>query len=328
MKQVININFHGQVVPIEVSAFDLLKNYTDSLSRFFADEEGKEEIINDIESRIGELFQERLKKGATCITDDDVNAIIKSMGRPEEFDGEEEKVASGLGAKSAEKSNAFTANQSTGTTTQKRLYRDENHKVLGGVCSGLANYFGTDPMIVRIIFIFLAFAGAGILAYIIMWIAVPSSASTEIGGVRKKLYRDPDDKIIAGVCSGIGNYFGVSPWIPRVLFLLPFLSIVFRIGDWHFTDPGDFFNFSFSPGSLIVYIILWLVFPEAGTTAEKLEMKGEKVDMNSIKNSVVEEMKEVQKRAEKFGQEAKVFAEEKGLPGEAAGHWGILLYCW
>ena len=80
MKQVININFHGQVVPIEVSAFDLLKNYTASLARFFENEEGKEEIINDIESRIGELFQERLKKGATCITDDDVNAIIKSMG--------------------------------------------------------------------------------------------------------------------------------------------------------------------------------------------------------------------------------------------------------
>ena len=65
MKQVININFHGQVVPIEVSAFELLKSYTDSLARYFANEEGKEEIINDIESRIAELFQERLKKGAT-----------------------------------------------------------------------------------------------------------------------------------------------------------------------------------------------------------------------------------------------------------------------
>ena len=57
MKQVININFHGRVVPIEVTAFDILKQYTDSLNRFFANEEGKEEIINDIESRIGELFR-------------------------------------------------------------------------------------------------------------------------------------------------------------------------------------------------------------------------------------------------------------------------------
>ena len=73
-----------------------------------------------------------------------------------------------------------------------------------------------------------------------------------------------------------------------------------------------FSSFAFSPGSLIVYIILWLVIPEATNTAEKLEMKGEKVDMNSIKNSVVEEMKGVQQRAEKFGKEARAFAEEKG----------------
>src|SRR4051812_5850137 len=131
MKQVININFHGQVVPIEVSAFDLLKNYTDSLARFFANEEGKEEIINDIESRIAELFQERLKKGATCITDDDVNAIIKSMGRPEEFDGEEEKIASSLGA---EEKTYSSTNDSSTTATAKRFYRDENNKVIGGVC--------------------------------------------------------------------------------------------------------------------------------------------------------------------------------------------------
>ena len=308
MKQVININFHGQVVPIEVSAFDLLKNYTDSLARFFANEEGKEEIINDIESRIGELFQERLKKGATCITEDDVNAIIKSMGRPEEFDGEEEKVASSLGA--GEKSSSYSNTQQT--ETQRRLYRDENNKVIGGVCSGIARYFGTDPIIIRIIFVLLAFAGAGVLAYFIIWVAVPSTASKEIGSVRKKLFRDPDDKIIGGVGSGLGNYFGVTPWIPRALFLIPFLSIAFRWHDWGVFDFPSFVSLSFSPGSLIIYIILWLVLPEASSTAEKLEMKGEKVDMNSIKNSVMEEMKGVQQRAEKFAKEASAVAGEKG----------------
>ena len=312
MKQVININFHGQVVPIEVSAFDLLKNYTASLARFFENEEGKEEIINDIESRIGELFQERLKKGATCITDDDVNAIIKSMGRPEEFDGEEEKVATKLGESSKGKS-AGADSQSTDTSTLRRLYRDENNKVLGGVCGGLARYFRTDPVIVRVVFAVVSLAfGTGILAYIILWIAVPSSASTEIGAPRKKLFRSPDEKIIAGVGGGLGNYFGINPWIPRVLFLLPFLSFVFRWRNFGFGDFPDFINFSFSPGALIVYIILWLVLPEASSTAEKLEMKGEKVDIDSIKTSVKEEMKGVQKRAEKFGDEVKTFAAGKG----------------
>ena len=188
MKQVININFHGQVVPIEVSAFDLLKQYTASLNTYFANEEGKEEIINDIESRIAELFQERLKKGVTCITDDDVNAIIKSMGRPEEFEGEDNTSSSQNSSSSSSYANAQQAQQNAGTATgARRLYRDENDKILGGVCAGLANYFGIDIVIVRIIFVVLAISfGFGLIPYIILWIAVPSSSTKVIGGTRKK----------------------------------------------------------------------------------------------------------------------------------------------
>ena len=158
----------------------------------------------------------------------------------------------------------------------------------------------------------LLFSGVGFLTYIIMWIAVPSSATTQIGGSRKKLFRDPDEKLIAGVCSGIGNYFGINAWIPRVLFLLPFLSFISRWGRWGgLWDFGDVLRFTFSPTSLIVYIILWIVIPEASTTSEKLEMKGEKVDMNSIKASVMEEMKGVGKKASTFGKEASAFVTEK-----------------
>ncbi len=305
MKQVININFQGRVVPIEVTAFDLLKDYTESLSRHFANEEGKDEIINDIESRIGELFQERLNKGATCITDDDVNAIIKSMGRPEEFEAED-----GMGAAQPNTSEESGEKEQPKETTQrsKRLYRDENNKILGGVCSGIANYFGIDSIVVRILFVV---TGIGFFAYILLWAFLPSGGTEVIGGKRKKLYRDNDDKIIGGVCGGIGNYFGINAWIPRVLFALPFLSYVFRWGHWGFLDFPDFLRIGFSPGALIIYIILWLVIPEAVTTAEKLEMKGEKVDLNSIKHSVMEEMKGVQQRAQKFGKEAGAVAGEK-----------------
>ena len=307
MKQVININFQGRVVPIEVSAFELLKAYIDSLSRHFSNELGKEEIINDIESRIGELFQERLKNGATCITDDDVNAVIKSMGRPEDFDGDEEQPSAQANTQQEEPKQTY---QNTGTTfTHKRLYRDENHKVFGGVCYGIAEYFGVDPVIIRILTVVLI--GITLVPYFILWMALPSTASVVIGSTRKKFYRDGDDKIIAGVCSGIGNYFGINAWIPRSLFLIPFLSFFFHWSHLGLFDMPGFFRISFSPGSLIVYIILWLVIPQAVTTAEKLEMKGEKVDMNSIKNSVMEEMKGVKQRAEKFGEEAKAFASEK-----------------
>lgn len=308
MKQVININFQGRVVPIEVTAFEILKNYTESLNRYFAAEEGKEEIINDIESRIGELFQERLKDGSTCITDDDVNGIIKSMGRPEDFETEETSTATGTSAGS--NNTQSSASYSSIPGGHKRLFRDENEKVLGGVCSGLANYFGIDVVVVRIIFVVLA--GVVLIPYLILWVAVPSTATTEIGGMRKKLYRDGEDKYVAGVCSGIANYFGINAWIPRILFLLPFLSFVSRWSHWGNFDFPNFLRIGFSPGALFVYIILWLVIPEASSTAEKLEMKGEKVDMNSIKNSVMEEMKGVQQRATKFGQEAKTFATDKG----------------
>jgi phage shock protein PspC (stress-responsive transcriptional regulator) len=311
MKQVININFQGRVVPIEVTAYDLLKSYTERLNRHFANEEGKEEIINDIESRIGELFQERITKGATCITDDDVNAIIKSMGNPEDFEAMDDTQSSSPSSSSS--SSYQDQSGATSATGHKKLFRNENDKVLGGVCSGLANYFNIDVVVVRIIFVILLFSGGlGFLTYIIMWIAVPSSSTELIGGTRRKLFRDPDEKMIAGVCSGIGNYFGINPWIPRVLFLLPFLSFLSRWGHWGgFLDFGDVIRFTFSPTSLIVYIILWMVIPEAATTSEKLEMKGEKVDMNSIKNSVVEEMKGVGKKASAFGKEASGVVSDK-----------------
>src|SRR5258706_13582917 len=93
MKKIININFHSRVVPIEETAYEILQQYIESLRRHFANEEGRDEIISDIENRFAELFSETLKKGAPCITDEDVNAIITSMGRPEDFEDEDTSKA-------------------------------------------------------------------------------------------------------------------------------------------------------------------------------------------------------------------------------------------
>ncbi len=317
MKKVININFQGRVVPIEETAYDILKQYVESLRRYFDNEEGKEEIINDIEGRIAELFAETLKKGSTCITDDDVNAIIKSMGRPEEFEAEEASVKAQLSGESKQRqsySNASSSTQSDTTagagTRASRLFRDENNKLLGGVCAGIANYFGIDKIIVRILFI-LGF-GITFIPYLILWVAVPSSASTIIGSVRKRLYRDPENKFIAGVCGGLSSYFGVNVWVPRVLFLIPFISFVTNWNHWGMFNLPNFVNLSFSPGSILIYIILWLVIPEAQSTSEKLEMKGEKVDMNSIKNTIQKDMEGFGERAKEFGKEVGEKAAELG----------------
>ncbi len=312
MKKVININFQGTVVPIEESSYELLQQYIESLRRYFANEEGRDEIINDIESRISELFQERLKGGSTCITDDDVNTIINNMGRPEQL--EEAEQGESENGKSSYTNEKRSENYFQGDWSWKgkRLYRDENNKILGGVCSGIAAYFGIDPVFIRILFLI---SGVGFLAYILLWIFVPGSNMIE-NGVRKRLYRNPDGKIIAGVCSGIGSYFNINAWIPRVLFLIPFISFFFRWGHFGPLTFPHFVSFTFSPGSFLIYIILWLVIPEATTTTEKLEMKGEKIDLNSIKNSVLKEMQEVGERVGKMGKDV---GERVGKMGMEAG---------
>ena len=101
MKKVININFQGRVIPIEETAYDILQQYIDSLRKYFANEDGRDEIINDIEGRIAELFSERLKNGSTCITDEDVNAVAASMGRPADFEQAEAEGAAAATASTA-----------------------------------------------------------------------------------------------------------------------------------------------------------------------------------------------------------------------------------
>ena len=316
MNKVININFQGRILPIEEQAYEILKQYIESLRVYLANEEGRDEIINDIECRIAELCEDRLKKGTVCIAASDIDLIITSIGRPADFEAQD----------GFEKSTAATANNSNDGRQQnayqntsgnnnsnfyregnrpKRLYRDEQNKVLGGVCSGIANYFVIEPWIVRILWFFLI--GINILAYLILWIAVPSTSVKVVGGVRKRLFRDIDKKVIGGVAAGLSKYFGIQVWIVRILFLIPFIRFVVNFRHMHlfqFWDAPDFPNFldiTFSPGAVFVYIVLWLVLPEAKTSADKLEMVGEKVDLNSIKNTIQNDMEGFSKRAQSWG---------------------------
>lgn len=305
MKKVININFQGQVIPIEESAYEMLQMYVASLRKYFANEEGRDEIINDIESRIAELFAEQLKKGAPCITDNEVLRVMDSMGRPADFEAADEEGTKG--------GNASFGNANAGKTSAEfdyadetgrgRLYRNEQDKIIGGVASGLANYFKIDPAIIRVIFVALFFGGgSGLLVYIILWIILPSRSL--VTNVRKRLYRDPDEKVIGGVAGGLAKYFDISPAIPRVIFAAPFiLAIITSIWDSMFSFFPSVIS-GFGGGTFIMaYIILWIVLPEARTAAEKLEMRGEKVDLNSIRDTVVSDLEGLKTKAEAGGKE-------------------------
>lgn len=301
MKKVININFQGQVIPIEESAYEMLQLYVASLRKFFDNEEGRDEIINDIESRIAELFSEQLKKGKPCITDNEVLRVMESMGRPEDFEAAGEEGSSKSEGQSAKKEYVFAEDfEGKG---RGRLYRDEQDKIVGGVASGLANYFKIDPAIIRVLFVALFFGGgSGLLVYIILWIVLPSRSL--VTNIRKRLYREPDEKIIGGVAGGLAKYFDISPAIPRIVFAAPFiLAIVTSVWDSLFSFFPSVIS-GFGGGTFIMaYIILWIVLPEAKTAAEKLEMKGEKVDLNSIRNTVVGDLEGLKNKAETAGKE-------------------------
>jgi phage shock protein PspC (stress-responsive transcriptional regulator) len=314
MKKVININFQGRVIPIEESAYDMLKQYVESLRKFFANEEGRDEIINDIEGRIAELFVESLKKGSTCITDENVTSIIDSMGRPEDFEGEEGKVKSQLEGEQHEEKSSNRGYESS-EAPRGRLYRNDNDKILGGVCGGLAAYLRVDPTVVRIVFAVISFtAGAGILLYILLWAILPSQPMAENASM-KRLYRNPEEKVIAGVASGIASYFNIAVWIPRLIFCLPLavgiLASIIRGAVWFDWDPFPGIVFGGFGGTLfIVYAVLWAVIPEAKSASEKLEMRGEKVDLNTIKNTIQEDLEGFKVKAEKWGADVKERAEK------------------
>ncbi|MHA4810181.1 PspC domain-containing protein [Flavitalea flava] len=327
MKKIININFHSRVVPIEETAYEILQQYIESLRGYFANEEGRDEIISDIENRFAELFSENLKKGATCITDADVNTIIGSMGRPEDFEQEEGAGSPHSGTSANAGSGAFTtgsAEKDPGTGSPgnagqqssahsfsqegpRRLYRSENDKLLGGVCAGLANYLRLDPAIVRILFALITFGGFGLgfILYIILWIVVPPRSLD--ANVRKRLYRNGEDRVIAGVASGLAAYFHIDVWIPRLIFALPLIlgiiTSVFR-NIWFDFDAGPAFLTGGFGGSLfITYLVLWIVLPEAVSASEKLEMRGEKVDLESIKNTIRGDIENFKGRAKEMGSE-------------------------
>lgn len=327
MKKVININFQGRVVPIEETAYELLKQYIESLRRYFINEEGRDEIINDIESRIAELFSERLKKGITCITDEDVNVVIAGMGRPEDFEAQETEPTTPSAQQKTysqeESQSGYT--YTTSSPGRGRLYRNADDKILGGVCSGLANYLGIDPVIMRIIFVILI--GALFWVYILLWIIVPSQSVQS--NITKRLYRSTDDKVIGGVCGGLAVYFNISPWIPRLIFSLPLIiGLISGPFDFWWHDMDFWWGPKIITGSLgstlfITYIILWISVPIATTAAEKLEMRGEKVDLNSIRNTVKEDIQSLKSKAQNWSSEVKQSAQQLGERarelGQAAG---------
>ncbi len=162
MKKTVSINLGGLIFNIDEDAYARLQNYLDTIKGYFSESDGRDEIMADIELRIAEMLQERLGKIRQVVTMDDIDHVIKVMGRPEDYVTEDEEPIS-----------YDTADKSS-YQPGKKLFRDPEDRIFGGVCSGIGHYFGIDAVWIRLIFASaFIFLGTGLLLYIILWIIIP-----------------------------------------------------------------------------------------------------------------------------------------------------------
>ena len=165
MKKTLSINLGGTVFNIDEDAYQLLDKYLNNLRIHFRKEEGTDEIMDDFESRISELFSERIRLGYQVITIQQVEEVIARMGKPEEIF--EEESESGAQAKEPETDN-------TEKKQRKRFMRDPDNKILGGVAGGLAAYMGWDVTAMRIaMLLLLFFYGIMVPLYLVFWLITP-----------------------------------------------------------------------------------------------------------------------------------------------------------
>lgn len=180
MKKTFPVNINGKIFYIDEDAYKLLLDYLSQLRTTFTGAEG-EEIVNDIESRISEHFDERIRLGANVIVLEDVNRVIETMGRPEELSDDSRPASSGTD-ESEDGCDSQNVPPFNGTRScppppvHKRLFRDIRHRVFGGVIAGLSQYFDWDVTVMRILFVVLTlctYFWPCVIIYLVAWMVIP-----------------------------------------------------------------------------------------------------------------------------------------------------------
>lgn len=168
MNKTVNINLGGMFFHIDEDAYQKLTRYFDAIKRSLSNSNGQDEIIKDIEMRIAELITEKHTNDKQVINIREVEEIITIMGQPEDYRIEDD----------ATPNDSKTNFEST--RKSKKLYRDTERGMLGGVCTGLSYYLGIDKVWLRIffvIFVCISF-GTGLIAYIVLWAVTPAAVTT------------------------------------------------------------------------------------------------------------------------------------------------------
>ena len=252
MKKTLTINIGHSIFNIEEDAFEILNRYLDSIKNYFEKIDSDSEIIKDFELRIAENFSSKVSSSKQCIDLSDVKEVIEIMGSLDDFkeiynDTEPENIKE-------EK------------TINNKLFRDSSNRIIAGVCSGIAEYFKIDPIIVRVLF-FIA-VPLNLIVYIIFWIGIPSKDFDP--DLRKILYRDKENGVIGGVAKGLSNYLKIDANIIRVIFVV---------------------SLFFGGAGLLFYFLLWLFTKEAKTIGEKMNMSGFNVNLSNVEDFIKKKTK-------------------------------------
>lgn len=197
MKETTKVSIGGYAFTLDIDAYEVLKQYLESLREHFSSKNEGAEIIQDIESRMSELLQLKNVKGDGVITLSDARDIIKIMGNPKDFED---------GTSEDESDEAKENDKKITSSITKKFYRDSDNAILGGVCSGIGHYFNLDPVIVRVLYVVLTFGVNPIsgklsaflfLFYFLLWIVMPAARTFS-----QKLSMSGDDPSIEGIQSG------------------------------------------------------------------------------------------------------------------------------
>jgi len=210
MDKTININLGGTLFQIDEAAYKMLKNYLQSIDMKFRNTPGGNETIEDIETRIAEIFQAQ-KGTAGIISTENVVDMIRIIGKPEDFDQP--------GAEAEAQHTTYWQSSS-----RKKLFRNPENRIIGGVCGGLGAFINTDPVWIRILFvIFACFFGIGLFVYLALWLALPAAAGEaqkkEMYGTMQNLAKPGQSFNTTG--DKVGNAFdAVFKAIGKVLFVI------------------------------------------------------------------------------------------------------------
>jgi phage shock protein PspC (stress-responsive transcriptional regulator) len=165
MNKTVNINIGGLFFHIDEDAYQKLTRYFEAIKRSLSNSSGQDEIMKDIEMRVAELLTEKQKSDKHVINTKDVDEVIVVMGQPEDY-----RIDEDTDDKPKEPFYPYTKS--------RKLYRDKDRGTIAGVCTGLGHYFGIDAVWVKILFLILAFTSFGIIAYFVLWIAMPKAITT------------------------------------------------------------------------------------------------------------------------------------------------------